>query len=232
MEWEIVDKELGVITLRRSARATRYTLSIGDGRITGVMPLHGDEKRLLAFIEEKRAKLLQSLQERPAHASLDESCALQTNTFRLHIFRTERANFYMKLEQGVLHIACPLQTDFTSERVQEILYDLLGRALLHEAKRVLPRCLHDLALQYKFSCTGVRISKSKTSWGSCNARKQISLSRSLMLLPDHLINYVILHELCHTQEMSHNAHFWQLMNAVTANQAKALREELKQYRTI
>lgn len=232
MEREIVDKELGVITLRRSTRATRYTLSIGDGRITGIMPLDGDEKRLLDFIEEKREQLIKSLQKRPARALLDESTSLHTNTFRLHIFCTDRDNFYMKLEQGVLHIACPLRTDFADQGVQEILNDLLGRALLHEAGRVLPRRLRDLALRYKFTYTGLRISKSKTSWGSCNALKRISLSRSLMLLPDHLIDYVILHELCHTQEMSHNAHFWQLMDAVTANQAKALREELKQYCTI
>lgn len=232
MEWEIVDKELGVITLRRSARATRYTLKIANGRIEGVMPLRGDEKRMLDFIDEKRKLLSKELQKRPARAPLDESTVLQTNTFRLHIFCTERKNFYMKLELGVLHIACPFQTDFMQEHVQKILQDLLRRALLHEAKRILPQRLHNLAVQYKFTYTGVRISKSKTSWGSCNARKGINLSCSLMLLPDHLIDYVLLHELCHTEEMSHNERFWRLMDSVTDNKAKALREELKQYHTL
>lgn len=232
MEWEIVDKELGVITLRRSAKATRYILKIANGRIVGVMPQEGNETRMLAFINEKREQLIKALQKRPARAPLDESSVLQTATFRLHIFCSERKNFYMKLEQGVLHIACPFQTDFTKEPVQEILHDLLGRALLHEAKRILPGRLHELAVQYKFTYTGVRISKSKTNWGSCNVRKSINLSRSLMLLPDHLINYVILHELCHTKEMNHSERFWMLMDAVTGNKAKVLREELKQYHTV
>lgn len=232
MEWEIVDKELGVITLRQSAKATRYILKIANGRIVGVMPRQGDEKRMLAFIDEKRESLIKALQKRPARTPLDESSVLQTNTFRLHIFRTERENFYMKLEQSILHIACPSQTDFTKESVQEILHDLLGRALLYEAKRVLPGRLRELAVRYKFMYTGVRISKSKTNWGSCNAGKSVNLSRSLMLLPDHLINYVILHELCHTREMNHSDRFWALMDSVTGNQAKALREELKQYHTI
>lgn len=232
MEWEILDKDLGVITLRQSVRATRYTLKISNGRIIGVMPLKGDEKRMLAFIEEKRNVLIKALAVRPALAPLDETTVLQTNTFRLHIFCSERTNFYMKLENDVLHIACPRNTDFTQDHVQKTLNDLLGRALLHEAKRILPARLRTLASQYNFTYTSVRITKSRTNWGSCSARKGINLSRSLMLLPDHLINYVLLHELCHTREMSHSERFWQLMDAVTDNKAKTLRQELKRYTTI
>lgn len=232
MKREIIDKDLGVIALRKSAKATRYTLKIANGKIEAVMPEQGEEKQMLAFIEEKREQLIKALIKRPAREQLNESTVLQTNTFRLHIFCTERSGFYMKLEQGVLHIACPSQTDFSDEHVQEILYDLLGRALFHVAKLVLPWRLRNLAVRNKFTYSGVRVSKSKTSWGSCNARKSISLSRSLMLLPDHLIDYVLLHELCHTKEMSHNERFWKLMDAVTDNQSKALRQELKKYHTI
>lgn len=232
MEWKVQDKELGVIILRQSAKARHYTLKISNGQITGIMPPGGDERKMLAFIEEKRSKLIKALEKRPAKSGLDESTNLQTNTFRLHIFCTERTNFYMKLEEGILHIACPQGTVFEKESVQKILQNLLGRALLHEANRILPQRLHALAQQYRFVYSDVRITKTKTSWGSCNTRRMISLSRSLMLLPDHLIDYVLLHELCHTMEMSHNDRFWRLMDGVTDKKAKALRQELKQYHTI
>lgn len=232
MEREIIDKDLGVITLRRSARAKRYILKIVKGKIEGVMPLQGNEKRMLAFIEQKRELLMQKLEKHPPRPLLDESTVLQTNTFRLHIYCTDQNFFFMRLGGGMLRLYCPYQTDFTEERVQDTLYDLLGRALLHEALLVLPKRLYRLAEQYQFTYTGLRVSKSRTSWGSCNSRKKINLSRSLMLLPDHLIDYVILHELCHTKEMSHNEYFWQLMDEVTDNQAQSLREELKQYQTI
>jgi len=229
MERKIQDKDLGTIILRTSERARRYTLKISGGHIIAVMPLRGSESSMLNFIEEKRTSLIKALQKHPATPKFDESSELITQTFRLHIFRTDRRNFYLTLHDGILHIACPLSIDFEEEKIQNILRDMIGKALRHEANKMLPKRLKELAEQYNFTYTDVKITKSKSNWGSCSVRKSINLSRSLMLLPRHLSDYVLLHELCHTIEMSHNERFWALMDKVTNNQAKALRKELKSY---
>ena len=163
---------------------------------------------------------------------MQKTARLETTTFLLHIFRTERANFYMKLDNSILHIACPLETRFESDEVQLILKGFLEKALRHEAKRLLPDRLKTLADRYKLTFTSVRIMNSKTRWGSCSTRKSINLSLSLMLLPWHLIDYVLLHELCHTVEMNHSDRFWQLMDQVTGGKSAALCKELKKYHTL
>lgn len=229
MEKKIHDNELGTILLRATPRAKHYTLKISKGVITATMPVGGDESRMMAFINENRAKLLAALAKHPARPLLDESAQLQATTFSLKIFRTDRTNFYMTLRDGVLSIACPLDTSFESEAVQKLLKDLLEKALRHEAKRLLPERLLSLAKHHGFTCTGVKIFNSKTHWGSCTPRKSINLSLSLMLLPWHLIDYVLLHELCHTIEMNHSDRFWHLLDGVTNNRARALRQELKGY---
>ncbi len=232
MEKDIYDNDLGTITLRRSARATRYTLKISQGKITATMPIDGSEKRMLAFVRENKERLLKALEKHPAAPLIDESTRVRTATFQLRVFRMERNNFYMTLKEGVLHIACPRATRFEEGKTQELLKSMLEQALRHEARRTLPERLVRLAQTHGFIFTGVRINNSKTHWGSCTVRKSINLSISLMLLPWHLIDYVLLHELCHTVEMNHSERFWRLMDQVTDGKAKALRQELKKYHTI
>ena len=229
MQKTIQDKDLGIIILRTSPRATRYTLKIAKGTITATLPPGGDEARMLAFIRENREKLLIALAKHPARPLLTDKTEMQTATFRLHIFRTDRTNFYMNLDNGILHIACPAQTDFADERIQELLKDFLEQALRHEARRLLPSRLLSLASRHGFTGTGVKIFNSKSHWGSCTPRRSINLSLSLMLLPWHLIDYVLLHELCHTIEMNHSDRFWALMDKVTDGKALEQRKELKKY---
>ena len=230
MEKQYIDKELGPVTIRLNEKAVRYILRVKDGAVVATMPRRGNEKTLLEFLEKNRDFLRRQLAERSPR-QLDESTVLHTSTFSLHIFRASRANFYLSLKEGVLHIACPQETDFSSERVQATLNGLLEKALRHEAKRVLPGRLQELAAQYGFAFSGIKIQGSRTRWGSCSGRRTINLSLYLMLLPPHLIDYVLLHELCHTVEMNHGEKFWALMDRVTAGRAKALRRELKAFRT-
>lgn len=229
MEKKIQDNELGCITLRSSRRATHYTLKITNGEVFALFPEGGDEKRMLQFIHDNREKIRKALLKHPRKERLSDTTELQTTTFRLHIFRTERQSFHMKLDSGTLHIACPKETCFEDEAVQNLLKELVEKALRHEAKRLLPQRLMALARQYHFTCTGVKINNSRTHWGSCTPRKSINLSLHLMLLPWHLIDYVLLHELCHTIEMNHSERFWQQMDRVTNGKARQLRLELKNY---
>ena len=103
------------------------------------------------------------------------------------------------------------------------------KILRKEAKEYLPDRLQVLAGMHGFTYGSIRIAKSKSRWGSCSSKKNISLSLFLMQLPSHLIDYVILHELCHTVEMNHSPKFWELLDKVCDEKAKALRKELKTF---
>ena len=64
-----------------------------------------------------------------------------------------------------------------------------------------------------------------------SAQGNINLSYYLVLLPKHLIDYVLLHELAHTREMNHGERFWDLLDRMTDGKAQALRAELRKYQT-
>jgi predicted metal-dependent hydrolase len=221
--------DLGTIILRRNPRAGHYSLRVKDGQVIGTMPSQGSERELLAFIDRQRQRLQRMLRRSPKRQPWNESTDVQTYTFRVHVFRTSRSNFYANLRDGVLHLACPQETDFEHEQVQQLLQTLFEKALRCEAKRILPHRLQMLAARHSFHYTGVTVRHTQSRWGSCSSRKHISLSLSLMLLPEHLIDYVLLHELCHTVEMNHGERFWRRMDQVTGNRTQLLRRELKKY---
>jgi predicted metal-dependent hydrolase len=185
---------------------------------------------MLSFINSKRTRLLDMLAKCNKRQVLNEESQVKTYTFELHIFRTQRTNLYVSLKDGKLHIACPMETDFTKEQVQQKLWNIFSQALRIEAMRVLPSRVSHLASLHGFTYKGITIRKSGTRWGSCSSKKQINLSYSLMLLPEYLIDYILLHELCHTVEMNHGERFWALLDKVTDGCARKLQKELKTFR--
>jgi len=97
-----------------------------------------------------------------------------------------------------------------------------------KTKATLGKRLQYLANKYGYSYNRVFIRNQKTRWGSCSAKNNISLNMKLVMLPDELVNYVILHELVHTRKKNHSKSFWSEVDKLVDN-SKQLRSRLRQY---
>jgi predicted metal-dependent hydrolase len=70
----------------------------------------------------------------------------------------------------------------------------------------------------------VSLSNARTQWGSCSASGRIRLNWRLMLLPAHLVDYVVAHELAHRRELNHSARFWEVVATLYPRYREARRE--------
>jgi predicted metal-dependent hydrolase len=104
------------------------------------------------------------------------------------------------------------------------------KLLRRKAHAYLPFKLKQLSEKHNLPYKRLSIRASKTRWGSCSSAKNINLSFYLMKLPEHLIDYVILHELAHTIHQNHSKAFWQALSALLGQEAKLVDRELKVHR--
>ncbi len=97
------------------------------------------------------------------------------------------------------------------------------------AKAVLIQTLETLAQKYGFFYNRVFIKNQKTLWGSCSHKNNINLNIKLILLPEKLREYIILHELVHLKVKNHSKEFWNELARLCPD-FKERRRELRTYR--
>ena len=76
---------------------------------------------------------------------------------------------------------------------------------------LLPPILERLSSQTGLAYNKISIRSQKSRWGSCSRRGTISLNDQLLFVPTKTVEYLMIHELCHTQHMNHSSQYWQLV---------------------
>jgi predicted metal-dependent hydrolase len=228
--------DIGLVTLKRSNRAKRVNIRLKPfGVVELVIPKTGSEKDAIGFLISKKKwiqKTIKKVAEKETKLSLfDENTTFKTRTFILKIEKQNRTNINLKLQNGVLLVSYPEAMPVTHPNVQDAIRYGIVEGLRVEAKSFLPGRIAWLASQYGFKHNKVSIKNLKSRWGSCSGVNNINLNLHLMRLPDELIDYVLLHELCHTVEKNHGKAFWRLLDRVTGSRARELDKMINQYST-
>jgi predicted metal-dependent hydrolase len=79
---------------------------------------------------------------------------------------------------------------------------------------------------YGLSYNKIFIRNQTSKWGSCSSKRNLSFNYRIVFLPETLANYLVIHEICHLQEMNHSEKFWQLVARAAPNY-KELRNQMR-----
>ena len=96
-----------------------------------------------------------------------------------------------------------------------------------QARSALGKWLSDLSDQMAMPFNKLTVRRQKSLWGSCSAKKNINLNRNLLFLSKSMARYVLIHELCHIEQLNHSKKFWSLLDIHVKN-SRAMSAKTKQ----
>jgi predicted metal-dependent hydrolase len=210
------DWEAPNYSVRESKRARRVTIKVSSSPgLEVVVPVRFDRSQIPKILRAKSGWITKNLErtgpveelENPASINLGllgETWSTEYSTSPGdRIFISERAGNVLSLT-GPAHdpvVVAALLNDWLQQRAKGVLAPWLGRLSA------------ELSLPFK----RVTVRRQKTKWGSCSSEKSINLNRNLLFLPEPMVRYVLVHELCHGRRLDHSERFWKLLETFEPN---------------
>lgn len=225
--------------LIRSKRRKTLVLQVRHGQVTVRAPHYVTTDFIDVFIQEKstwlRTKLAEQ-QETPKSCNFSQSSKLLYlgEEVTLNIITAKKAGVFFScdtpfdIEKDSDQQSTPKQLNVAisekvnakliapSEKTRQVKKQLESY-FKQQAEQLIIERLELIGKQLSLKPTLINIRQYRARWGSCNNRGEVSFNYLLMMTPTFVIDYVIIHELCHLEHLNHSKGFWQLVGKFCPN---------------
>lgn len=212
------------VTLTRRRGQRNLRLAIRNHTIVVSGPWWASNNDLLAFLEDHRDWVKKSLlrKEKRTRELLDEPANTLPDLLYLGVphpisitedVSIRAGHAQISVEESTVVIRYPVWDPndiHIPENVAEV-RRIVSQWILDKAKTHLTHRTQELADQHGFAFERLYIRSQTTKWGTCSTKRNLSLNRKLIQCPDMVIDYLIIHELCHLRHMNHSATYWKLV---------------------
>jgi len=206
-------------------RTNRKTLSlqIRQGELIVRSPLKLPIAEIEKFIESKQSWISKSMAQSKERVAVKEAFSL--NYGDSIPFRGSRYPIVAKEGNRIsFDSKCfYMPQGLNSKELQDACIQIYK----HLAKGYIPARTTEIANTLGLYPASIKITSAKTRWGSCSNRATINFSWRLILVPDDLSDYVIVHELAHLKELNHSTRFWSIISDIMPDYIKR-QERLKE----
>lgn len=196
-----------ILTKRTSSKSIRISInSVGKVRVS--LPNYTPFSKAEAFLEANVKGILAAL-EKQKHRR-ENTTTLSPNVRAASLSNDQLAQI--------------------NKRAHELLPVMLKDISVKLNKGVTIRNRIGIKIKEPFSYNRVAIKNNKSNWGSCSTLRNINLNMHLVNLPKELIEFIIVHELCHLVYPNHGERFHKLVDNICGGREKELSRRLKAYR--
>jgi hypothetical protein len=225
-------EQVGLTKININHRSRRIRLSIkSSGEVVVSIPESISINEAIRFVESKSEWIKKQLAKIESGSSIfAPGTSFKTKFHQLIITKGMTDKVYNRVGNGIVQILIPENVSHETPKIQDFIKKTLVDVMRWEAKFFLPKRVKELAEKNGFTYQNVSIKNTSTRWGSCSSKNNINLNLHLMRLPEHLCDYVLLHELSHTVVKNHGEKFWLLLEHYYPGARKA-DKEMNKYRT-
>lgn len=194
-----------MIEINKLVRSKRKTLSLiveTDGTLTVRAPLRMKETDIWQFIETKK----DWIKRKQNQARKDASVSRQYVDGEMFWYLGQEVQLRIVPDgKPALVMDDFFQLTRSAQPQAESVFTVWYKK---QARKVLTERVDYFARKYRFKVGKIRISSAHTRWGSCSSKDTLSFTWRLVMAPLEVIDYVVVHELCHLKEMNHSKSFW------------------------
>ncbi|MCH5138768.1 M48 family metallopeptidase [Clostridiaceae bacterium UIB06] len=208
-------------------RRKRKTIGIKitqEGEVTITSPFNISEENILSIVKKKEKWIMNKLQL----FSQQKSCKdreLKSGEKLLYIgkeleleihnlngnkfFNLGNNNLIKILDKKVI-----VYIDVNKHNIEDVIRERIIRFYRMEAEKLLKERTYYYSNIIGVSFNRITVKDQKTIWGSCSSKKNINYSYRLIMAPIDIIDYVVVHELCHLIHMDHSKAYWEKVESI------------------
>ncbi|MGB8436352.1 MAG: SprT family zinc-dependent metalloprotease [Burkholderiales bacterium] len=212
---EIIHGKGFQVEVIRTDRSKTATVKVEEGRVSMVVPRSLTKAKVEALVTQKtqwiREKLLLQREHRPLRPKEYVSGECFTYLGKNYRLKVEPGpGKSVKLKNGRLVVQVPFSVQKRERYVQDALTEWYRIHALEELRKKVDR----FARVVRVAPASVGIKTFRGRWGSCSIKGDMEFNWKVIIAPNRIVDYVVVHELCHLHHHNHGPEFWKCVAQV------------------
>ena len=199
-----------MIEPKRIVKSRRKTIALvidSDAELIVRAPFYASTSDIMRFVEAKQDWIVRKTQEMKQKKEERPKLALQEGETIPYLGRE------CKIFRGLTRKICFDGKAFLLPESQDADKKLI-QWYKKRAAVILQERVATIAESMRVSPAGVKVTSAKTRWGSCSGTDHLNFSWRLIMCPPEVVDYVVVHELCHILHKNHSKSFWESVGRV------------------
>lgn len=197
-----------IVEIIRTDRRKTADIRVEDGAVSIVVPKSTASERIDQLLLAKRSWIQEKIAIQSDMAPVHDKQYVSGEAFpylgRNYRLKTQQGNFApVRLVQGRLLVQAPL-----GSAQPHVIRNALVRWYKRQASQKLAEKVARFAPTVGVEPNGVCIKTFKSRWGSCTAKGKLEFNWQIVMAPNRMVDYVVIHELCHLIRHDHSPEFW------------------------